>query len=73
MPISSNNDKYTVADARNLLRKNIFFHKEYEPNLDDPLKKLISQKIYTINSEERQRYGEKSINDFLLKQDFAFS
>eukprot|EP00347_Sterkiella_histriomuscorum_P010899 403374496 len=41
-----------LSQARNELRKNLFFHKNYDPRVDEPIQKKINEKIYKLNSVE---------------------
>ncbi len=57
-----------ISKARNELRKQEFFHKDYDPKLDEPTQRVINDKIYTVNSKEPDFTPEiePSINHYLL-------
>ena len=52
IPIRSKGDDIGLSHARMELRKNQFFHKEYDPKHEEAIQKRINDKIYQLNSFE---------------------
>lgn len=72
LQVSSKNDGLTISQARNELRKHLFFHKEYDPKKDEECQKIVNSKVYRLNTEEPdftwQPDKEPSLNHYLLSQ-----
>ena len=52
MPVTLKNDEKKFSLARNEIRKQYYFHKDYNPSLDEPSRRQLNQKIYLPNSVE---------------------
>lgn len=72
LPVTCKNDKKTFSEARHDLRKQHFFHKDYDPRKDDKTHRVVNNRIYVLNSKEpdfeQSPEVEPSVNHFLLSQ-----
>jgi hypothetical protein len=70
VPVTFRNDNKSLSEARNELRRQFFFHKEYQSMFFDPATRIINEKVYVPNSYEpdfsQSPDIEPSLNHFLL-------
>ena len=72
MTVTLSNDEKKISQARKEIRRQYYFHIDYNPSLDEPSQRQLIQKIYVPNSVEPdfkdRPEAEPSLNHYLLSQ-----